>query len=331
MNRKKVILHILFSAAVLLLLLMGIHFYKAEIREFDLIGCGFFLAAVYTGRWLCLRWYLQHAYLRFAIYTAGICLLLPVGWWLIVHYFYFPYASLQEVTVNTAPFFLLGMAAGVFIKHTRASIQKQVQAAYLAAEQKQSELNLLQSQLSPHFLFNTLNNMYSLSITQHHRLPALLLKLSDLLRYSVYDTKNTFVPLMEELGYIKNYFAFEKMRISDRLILKEDIERVVDPAIKIAPMVLIVFIENAFKHAKNTWNEKIYINLSITLSGSQIVFLIQNSHSAGTHENNLVSESSGLGLANTIKRLDLLYGNDYTLEQTATNDLYSVKLTLPFK
>jgi len=253
------------------------------------------------------------------------------GWWLIIHYFYFPNASFQEVAVNTAPFFMLAIATGVFIRHTRASIQKQVRDAYLSAEQKQSELNLLQSQLSPHFLFNTLNNMYSLSITQQDRLPALLLKLSDLLRYSVYDTKKTFVPLMEELRYINNYLAFEKMRISDRLVLKEEIAKISNPTILIAPMVLIVFIENAFKHAKNTWNEKIYINLSLTLSEDRIVFVIQNSHSAGSHENNLVQESSGLGLANTIKRLNLLYGNDYSLEQTENNDLYSVKLIVQIK
>jgi hypothetical protein len=331
MNRKKIFHHILFSAAVLLILLMGIHFYMGEISTHNFCGCVYFLVAIYTGRWLCFRWYLRHKYLQFAVNTAAYCLSMLAGWWLFVHYFFFPNASLPEVAVNTAPFCMLGIATGVFVKHTRASIQRQVKEAWLSAEQKQSELNLLQSQLSPHFLFNTLNNMYSLSITQQDRLPALLLKLSDLLRYSVYDTKKTFVPLREELGYINNYLAFEKMRISDRLVLKEEVAKISNPTILIAPMVLIVFIENAFKHAKNTWNEKIYINLSLTLSEDRIVFIIQNSHSAGSHENNLVQENSGLGLANTIKRLDLLYGNDYSLEQTENNAVYSVKLTLPLK
>jgi hypothetical protein len=331
MNRKKILHHILFSAAILVLLLMGIHFYMGEISAHNFYSCVFFLVAIYTGRWLCARWYLRHKYLPFALNIAACCLSMLAGWWLFIHYFFFPNASWLEVSVNTAPFCLLGIATGVFIKHTRASIQKQVRDAYLSAEQKQSELNLLQSQLSPHFLFNTLNNMYSLSITQQDRLPALLLKLSDLLRYSVYDTKKTFVPLMEDLRYINNYLAFEKMRISDRLVLKEEVANINNPTILIAPMVVIVFIENAFKHAKNTWNEKIYINLSLTLSEDRIVFIIQNSHSAGSNENNLVQENSGLGLVNTIKRLDLLYGNDYRLEQTENNDLYSVKLTLPLK
>lgn len=207
-------------------------------------------------------------------------------------------------------------------------MRRQLQDAQAATEQKQTELNLLQSQLSPHFLFNTLNNIYGISIDRDERVPGLLLKLSNLLRYSLYDTKKPFVPLKEELEYIGNYIDFEKIRISDRLLLKTDIEPVSDTSIKIAPMVLIVFIENAFKHAKNTLEQEIYIDIALKISGNFILFSVKNSHNSNADKTNNLDESSGIGLANTVKRLELLYGKDYGLKQFSETCEYIVQLTL---
>jgi LytS/YehU family sensor histidine kinase len=236
-----------------------------------------------------------------------------------------------EFSVTTLPFFIIALVMGIFIKLIRASIQRQIQEARIKAEQKQSELNLLQSQLSPHFLFNTLNNMYGISITQHERVPALLLKLSDLLRYSVYDTKKPFVPLQDELEYINNYIGFEKLRISDRLVLQTAIAGINDPNITIAPMVLIVFIENAFKHAGNTLNKKVYIDISLSISGNFIEFSVKNSYSDVQHANSMIKSNSGLGLFNTIRRLNLLYEEDYELKQFTKDNLYNVQLRLKIK
>ena len=108
-------------------------------------------------------------------------------------------------------------------------MQKELQEARAKAQQKESEFNLLQSQLSPHFLFNVLNNLYGISIEEHQRIPGLLLKLSNLLRYSVYGFKKQFVMLTEEVDYIKNYIEFEQIRISDRLVLTTDMELPIDP------------------------------------------------------------------------------------------------------
>ena len=138
---------------------------------------------------------------------------------------------------------------------------------------------------------------------------SLLLKLSGLLRYSVYETKKAFVSLQEELEYIKNYISFEKLRLSDRLVLQSDLNIADGNNIQIAPMVLIVFIENAFKHAQNTLDEKIYISIKLTASADQVLFTVENSHNE-TKKYNTLHHSSGLGLANTIKRLNLLYETD---------------------
>lgn len=331
---SKITVHLLFCATVLLLLLAGTLALNAAGFTFGetpliLARCIFFILCVYCGRWLCGRWYLTKKLLSFAFYTLLSCIAIAVVWWLLAkNMLGAPYAGFFEVIISIMPFYIIAVVTGILLKLIRATMRRQLQDAQAATEQKQTELNLLQSQLSPHFLFNTLNNIYGISIDRDERVPGLLLKLSNLLRYSLYDTKKPFVPLKEELEYIGNYIDFEKIRISDRLLLKTDIEPVSDTSIKIAPMVLIVFIENAFKHAKNTLEQEIYIDIALKISGNFILFSVKNSHNSNADKTNNLDESSGIGLANTVKRLELLYGKDYGLKQFSETCEYIVQLTL---
>lgn len=228
------------------------------------------------------------------------------------------------------PFLAIGLCAGALIKLFRMSTKKELEAAKTQAAQSQSELHMLQSQLSPHFLFNTLNNMYGLSITQHEKIPPLILKLSDLLRYSVYEATETYVPLQDELAYIHNYIDFEQLRIGDRLELKTDIENITGSDIRIAPMLLIVFIENAFKHSKNTAEPKIFIEIRLKIWGNSILFYLKNSHSRSAINEPTVEKHSGFGLPNVRKRLQLLYPNqhDLVIENEATHYTVNLRLNL---
>lgn len=228
------------------------------------------------------------------------------------------------------PFLTIGLCAGALIKLFRMSTRKELEAAKTQAAQSQSELHMLQSQLSPHFLFNTLNNMYGLSITQHEKIPPLILKLSDLLRYSVYEATETYVPLQDELAYIQNYIDFEQLRIGDRLELKTDIESIAGSDIRIAPMLLIVFIENAFKHSKNTAEPKIFIEIRLKIWGNSILFYLKNSHSRSATNEPTVEKHSGFGLPNVRKRLQLLYPNqhDLVIENEATHYTVNLRLNL---
>jgi LytS/YehU family sensor histidine kinase len=217
------------------------------------------------------------------------------------------------------------------IKVMHAVTQNQLTEAKSQAAHSQSELNLLQSQLSPHFLFNTLNNLYGLSITDHQKIPPLLLKLSELLRYSVYDASEIYVPLRNEMAYIKNYIEFEKIRIGDRLVLSTDLEEMIDPEAKIAPMLLIVFIENAFKHSKNTASPEIFVNISLKTWGSSILFSVRNSYGREEEENNMLNRNGGVGLPNVNKRLELLYPNAHELNVRNDELFYTVELQLKMK
>lgn len=224
---------------------------------------------------------------------------------------------------------ILGGIVGLVAKVVRAVTQKQLSEAKSSAAHSESELQLLQSQISPHFLFNTLNNMYGLSITQHEKIPPLLLKLSDLLRYSVYDAGKSYVPVKDELGYINNYIDFEKMRIGERLALTTDFEDFNASDAKIAPMLLIVFIENAFKHSKNSANERIFVHISLKTWSNRLLFTCVNSYSSG--QDKIETQHNGLGLDNTKKRLDLLYEHEYRLVIEDTDNTYRVMLQLKMK
>jgi LytS/YehU family sensor histidine kinase len=194
-----------------------------------------------------------------------------------------------------------------------------------------TEIQLLQSQLSPHFLFNTLNNLYAMSLLEGHRLPELLLKLSDMLRYSLYGTARTWVPLDSELNYIRDFIAFERIRLMDRLELVVDIDDRMNEHRMIAPMILIVFVENAFKHAKHSRNSQVYVNIAAKLYDDQLSLVVKNTFNTLTGSPQQIEPEPGIGIANTRKRLQLLYGKDFTLHQFIADNLFitELKIKLP--
>ncbi len=299
--------HLFFCVIVLLLFLTGI---ITNSRSFNAVAARglivylFFLACVYSGRWLFKRWIGATRYKQLLIstilYTTVLTFICTVGISLIFHPVRFDFYDFFLISFVLVVLFLF---IGISITIIHTTFVQQIQNARIAEQQKQSELNLLQSQLSPHFLFNTLNNMYGLSITAHKRVPRLLLKLSELLRYSVYDTKNAFVLLADEVNYINNYIEFENLRLGERLMLRTDMDCAVNSTIKIAPMLLIVFIENAFNHSKNTADDKIEIAINLHVKENYIWFYIKNTFNSLPIENKIINESSGIGLVNTIKRL----------------------------
>jgi LytS/YehU family sensor histidine kinase len=226
-----------------------------------------------------------------------------------------------------ALFLVSAFVAGI-ISLVRKRIKTNIRSAQTALAQSKTELQLIQAQISPHFLFNTLNNLYGLSLTEHQKVPGLLLRLSELLRYSVYDAKEVFVPLNDEVNYLKNYIEFEKIRLGGRLSLTVDMPNGIDKSVTIAPMLLIVFVENAFKHSKNNEDEKIFIHIELKLVNNSIFFSVKNSCS----EQNMLSESSkthsGFGLESVKKRLDLLYSNQYELKVIQAGRSYAVILLI---
>jgi sensor histidine kinase YesM len=224
--------------------------------------------------------------------------------------------------------FLLSAIAAALITLIRIRVKSNMQVAQAALTHSKTELQLLQSQLSPHFLFNTLNNIYGLSISDHTRVPALLLKLSELLRYTVYEAKEVYVPLQDEIHYLENYIEFEKIRLGTRLSLSSSLQQVVDSSVTIDPMLLVVFVENAFKHSKNIAQKNIFIEIKLELLNNKVHFNITNSYHPGSSDINNNKNHSGFGLESVRKRLNLLYNKKHELEIITTINSFTVNLVL---
>jgi hypothetical protein len=207
-------------------------------------------------------------------------------------------------------------------KMTFDRIQQERQTEHL-----RSELSFLRSQISPHFIFNVLNSAVSLARTQPVQVEPTLLKLSGLMRYMLYDTDDTKVALNQELEYLESYIELQKLRFGDLVKIQFSKSGVLS-GYAIEPMLLIPFVENAFKHGMGKINDPEIIIALEELHGI-LYFYVKNRYNPG--EETVQDKYSGIGLVNVSKRLDLLYGSSYHLNVMQTADWYEVKLKLPLQ
>lgn len=195
----------------------------------------------------------------------------------------------------------------------------------LREQKKITELNLLKNQLNPHFLFNTLNNLYTLALKKSDRTPEVIGKLSAILDYMLYHCNDEFVALSDEIRLINNYIELEKLRYGKRLDI--DFEYKTSKGIKIAPLILLTFVENAFKHGVQEEVKVAAVKIWLHANKDEIQFEIENSippHQQGTIMKNLNS----IGLQNINKQLEILYPNSHTLSIRKNNRFYKVSLKL---
>ena len=183
------------------------------------------------------------------------------------------------------------------------------------------ELQLLKSQLNPHFYFNTLNNLYGLSMISPVKAPDAILKLSDIMEYVIYDCKSEKVPLIKELKFISSYIDLEKLRYDkeDTIQLKIDVN---SEGYEISPLLLIQFIENAFKHGMEEAKAGSFLNIEIHLADGWLYYTSENSI------NNREYSKGGVGLENVRKRLEMLYDGRHALDINQTDSTYQVKLSI---
>lgn len=201
---------------------------------------------------------------------------------------------------------------------------EQNQALQVTKIQKlQAEINYLRAQVNPHFLFNVLNSLYSLTIKKSDKAPDVVLKLSEMMEYMLYESEETFVPLSKELLYLENYLELEKMRQGNHAEITLTING--DPEDKqIAPFMLLPLVENAFKHGVSKIVSKAWLRITITILAKELFFTIENSR-LSFHEE---KKHNGIGLSNLKQRLELLYRDNYTLEITENKDRFKLSLII---
>lgn len=196
---------------------------------------------------------------------------------------------------------------------------------------KEAELELLKSQLHPHFLFNTLNNLYGLTLERSERAPDVVLSIADMLNYMLYRGNDPRVPLEEEVEYIRNYIALERLRHDARLKVHFEVEGQLE-GYSLAPLLLMPFVENSFKHGAISSEEGGWIRLSLALRGSLLHFTVENPKRPASNRDDAsssdASSSERIGLKNVRRRLAHLYPDRYSLDITENDHRYGINLTL---
>ena len=222
--------------------------------------------------------------------------------------------------LTTQLLFSLGCLMQYFFKERRKYEQ-------LEKRQLESELMLLKSQINPHFLFNVLNSIYSLSLKKSDAAPGAILKLSDILRYMLYESRQDYVPLDKELQMLRDYIDIEKIRLARKEAISLDIPN--EPAKgHIAPAMLISFVENAVKHGLDSRMENAFVTIKVGVEGESLRFNCRNNYlprNAGSEHTN---KAGGIGLENVKKRLELIYPQKHHLKITNENNIFEIDLTL---
>jgi two-component system, LytTR family, sensor histidine kinase AlgZ len=192
----------------------------------------------------------------------------------------------------------------------------------LRNENKKASLMHLQSQINPHFLFNSLNNLYGLIDKDTHKAKAMVLRLSDMMRYGLYEGQKERVALEKETEYINAYIELHKARYHKRIDIQFTVQ-IQQKGITILPLLLIVPVENAFKHGVENLQEGAYVNIHLIASSNSLTFVVENNFDRVDR-----SCEPGIGLKNLKQRLELVYPNSHLLTISETHEIYTVQLII---
>jgi hypothetical protein len=231
---------------------------------------------------------------------------------------WFPVLS-NMVWVNV-PLFMFASVKYIYNYYLEESKKRE-----LEKENLQAELSLLMVQLRPHFLFNTLNNLYSMALAGDPKTATGLSKISNLLKYILYECSEDRVELKKEINLIEDYVELELMRYDERLEFAFE-KQIKDAEVSIVPMILFTFVENSFKHGSGPEPGKSFIHLQLSADREKMSFTAENSY-PGLTEN---KSTNGLGLDNVRKRLDLLYPNSHNLVIDKQESVFRVELQIRF-
>ncbi|MEQ8364508.1 MAG: histidine kinase [Cyclobacteriaceae bacterium] len=235
----------------------------------------------------------------------------------VVSYF-IPYKLLQAgVIINSPLVFMIGFSVLHHVFKLRDKTEK------LEKENLQSELKFLRAQINPHFFFNTLNSLYGLTQEKSDRAPEVVLKLSELMSFVLYETDQERIQLSKELKYIKNYIELEEIRYGDRFVCNLSIHG--NTEVLIPPLLMLPFIENSFKHGIKHESDKGWVNINVSVAEKKFVFKIENSIGEISTQN---KGQNGLGIANVKRRLELLYPESHELSYSKSEKQFKVNLEI---
>jgi len=235
------------------------------------------------------------------------------------------YSTRFIVQVITTNFFITAFVA--MLRFAVEWLEFEARKNEVENEKLTAELNFLKAQINPHFLFNTLNNLYYLAYSKSENTTEVIAKLSQMMRYMIYDSNHPKVLLGKEIEYMRNYISLERLRLNDQIPIKFEVKGNTEN-VWITPLIFITFLENAFKHGVSNSNPKAWVNIAIDLRDHECIYTVENSR--GIEQKN-GSEKSGIGLQNVKRRLELSYPGKHKLVTEDTREKYLVKLNLSIR
>lgn len=216
--------------------------------------------------------------------------------------------------------FMLGMNLGVKLYFKTERNRKKLEQ--LEKENLTHQLEYLKFQINPHFFMNTLNNIHALIDIDSEQAKGSIIMLSKMMRYILYEGNKSTIPLQREIDFINTYISLMRMRYTDKVTISIDMPKETVDGMEIPPLLLITFVENAFKHGVSYQNDS-FIEIHLTAENGRLQFCCRNSKAQEANQ-----EQGGVGLENVRKRLNLIYGDDYSLNIQNDNDTYNVDLTI---
>lgn len=330
--RKPWVLHVMFWTLVFVLMLMAGPDNDLSAMEFlrKLINIAFYILVVYVNlEYLIPKFLSQKNFMTYCLLLlAMVAVFTPIK--VLLLYITYDEVDPREFLIMNQQyiFLLLFMIAGgsTVIKIISDWQRHQRDRKDLETQRMQSEIKFLKSQINPHFLFNTLNSLYALTLKKSDKAPEIVIKLSEMMRYMLYECNERRVPLMKEVNYIQNYLDLEKLRQSGHSDIQFKVEgQVTDQTI--APLIFIPFLENSFKHGLNHQLGDGYVHVVMKVLENKLLLRILNSKPV---RKPLPPEKAngGIGLANVQRRLNLLYPNQYRLDIQDSEKEHIVELSL---
>ncbi len=276
--------------------------------------------AVYLNAYLLEHFFFQKKYLYYILSVIPLLFLSGLIQTIFSDSFMFDF---ERFTIYSLPIYSVVIVSTIIILILQY-FKKAGETSQLQLEQVRSELNYLKTQVQPHFLFNTLNNIYSLTLENSKQAGKSILQLSELLRYMLYETSAEKIKLSKEVNYLQQYINLEKIRFGEKLELSFNTPERTEHFM-IPPLILIPFVENAFKHAVNVPGEKVWITIDIVIKEGILFFTVENS----TYDNlKSTNSASGIGLENLKRRLLLLYV-DFEIVNEQRDCYYHSSLQIP--
>lgn len=332
---KRLVYHTLFWTSYMLIFTLVFGPKQGYVFTFSsvLIDVIFYAIVVYFNIFYLIPNYLgENKFLRYCmLLVLSVALITPLRT-LFLYFVLTPYPELQESLGKDefAAFLLTLMIAfsSTVSKIITDWIRHQRERTVLENQNMQSELRFLKSQINPHFLFNTLNNLYALTLKKSDKAPEIIIKLSEMMRYMLYECNEKQVFLENEVNYIRNYLDLEKLRQDKNVEITFDVYGHVGKQM-IAPLMFIPFIENSFKHGLNNHIAKGYVHIYLDVETDSVTLQVENSKPDSLPQNYHL-RSGGIGLVNVKRRLNLLYPDQYQLDIDDQPNKYSIflKLTL---